>query len=488
MKMYGIKSNFLFNVFGTILPLIVAFVTIPIYISYIGTARYGVLSIIWILLGYFGFLDLGLSRASANALAKLEHSSRADRSKVLITALSINFCLGIIGAAILYVAGGYLLEHLLIMPSELEPEIRMAWPWIASLLPFALMSGVATGALEARERFLLANMMGAFGSIAGQILPVICAIFIAPSLAVLIPACVISRALPALLILSVVIYEEWPVTLQCLNWRGVTALLSYGGWIGLTNIFGTLLVSLDQLVIGSVIGVASVTFYAVPMGLVTRSQIFAAALSRTLFPRMSRFTHEAAKELTQAAMLTLAYGYGAICAPAIVLVRPFIGFWMGPDFAMVAAPVAEILFVGAWLNGVAFIPFAYLQAQGRPDIVAKYLSLELLPFALVLWFLTSEFGILGSAYAWVLRTPVHLIFFLVVIRFPKVPALFLVLPFALIIAAYAYVQLFCPGFTDAIVGATAVGSLAVGFELVFDPRARAFVLSLLFRGRKQRAV
>ena len=47
------------------------------------------------------------------------------------------------------------------------------------------------------------------------------------------------------------------------------------------------LASVDQFVIGSIMGVASVAHYAVPMNLVVRSQIFPAALARTLFPRMS---------------------------------------------------------------------------------------------------------------------------------------------------------------------------------------------------------
>src|ERR1700685_515110 len=106
MKSRTLKNNFAINVFGAIGPLAVSLVTVPIYVRHIGDARYGVLSIVWVLLGYFGFLDLGLSRAAVNALARLRNAPQAARTRVLVTTLLLNLGLGLFGCLCLTVFGG----------------------------------------------------------------------------------------------------------------------------------------------------------------------------------------------------------------------------------------------------------------------------------------------------------------------------------------------------------------------------------------------
>jgi O-antigen/teichoic acid export membrane protein len=153
-------------------------------------------------------------------------------------------------------------------------------------------------------------------------------------------------------------------------------------------------------------GVAAVTHYAVPMNLVARTQVFPGALARTFFPRMSSLPAEEARALGARALSSLGYGYAAVCAPGIILAAAFFRYWIGPDFSLVAAPVARILFLGAWINGMAFVAFTLLQSQGRPDVTGMLHAIEVLPFLAILWFLTSTFGINGAATAWSLRTTV----------------------------------------------------------------------------------
>jgi O-antigen/teichoic acid export membrane protein len=406
MPQARLRRNFVFNLIYPVVRLAVALVTIPIYVRHVGDARYGVISIVWVLLGYFGFLDLGLSRAATNALAKLRDAPQAHRARVLLTTTVLNLSFGLIGAVLLFVVGGYLLERILSVPEALKPEVARALPWIACLFPMALVSGVGLGALESRERFLLANLFQMFGMSMSQIAPVVMAVFVSPSLTVVIPSAAIAQATSVIVLIAYVYWLEGPFSLRAFNRKEARTLLSYGGWVTVTAAINSILASADQFLIGSLIGVAEVAHYAIPMNLVLRTQTLPVALGRTFFPRMSMLSREGAHTLGGRALQALGYGYAAVCAPAIILAPAFFRYWIGPNFALVSAPVAQILFLGAWINGLAFVAYTLIQSQGRPDLTGKLHFAEVLPFLCILSFLTSTFGITGAAAAWSLRAVV----------------------------------------------------------------------------------
>jgi O-antigen/teichoic acid export membrane protein len=102
----------------------------------------------------------------------------------------------------------------------------------------------------------------------------------------------------------------------------------------------------------------------------------------------------------------MGYGFVAVCAPAVILSPIFFRYWIGADFALVAAPVAQTLFPGMWMSGLSFVAFTLMQSQGRADLTGKLHIAEFLPFLALLWILTSTFGIIGAAAAWTLRCTV----------------------------------------------------------------------------------
>ena len=245
-----LRINFSFNVIGMVVPIAIALITVPLYISYIGPARYGVLSIVWIVLGYFGFLDFGLSRATTNALAKLAHASKEVRAGVLVTSLYLNLLLGVIGGIVLYFAGGVLLHRLMNLSDTMYAEMEATVPWIACMVPMALLAGVTRGAIQSRERFFDLNVLDLTGFILGQVLPILCVISIGPSLAVVIPAAFLARALSVGLSLGWVVRIERLGTFRIFDRSRVKPLLGFGAWVTITNVISPLLTSIDQLLVG----------------------------------------------------------------------------------------------------------------------------------------------------------------------------------------------------------------------------------------------
>ena len=475
MSRKPLKTSFAINLLAPMARIAVALITIPIYVRHVGDARYGVISIMWVLLGYFGFLDLGLSRAATNALAKLREAPQQERARVLLTTLALNFGFGAIGSAILLILGGYLLEHFISIPDALRPEVARSFPWIAVLFPLALISGVGIGALESRERFLLANVLQIVGMSLTQIAPAVVAATVSPSLTAVIPTAAVAQASSVVVVLTVVYWLEGPFSVRAFDRREARALLGYGGWISVSNIIGPLLVSFDQFLIGSVIGVAAVAHYAVPMSLVVRSQIFPAALARTFFPRMSSLSASEARALGGRALSSLGYGFAAICAPAIILAPAFFRYWIGGDFALHAAPVAQILFLGAWVNGLAFITLTLIQSQGRPDITGKLHMIEIVPFLAILWALTSTLGINGAAIAWSVRCAADALALFWVSGIPRRDVLAALRPGGLLAAAEILTWFVGPGLGLALPAAALVGLIGVGLAYACSEEWRRLI-------------
>ncbi len=99
-----LSKNIVFNFVGATVPLFISIIMIPFYLKVIGDARFGVLSLIWLLFGYFGLFDFGLSRATAKRLAQLRYGDPQERASVFYTALMLNAALGVVAGAAFYFA------------------------------------------------------------------------------------------------------------------------------------------------------------------------------------------------------------------------------------------------------------------------------------------------------------------------------------------------------------------------------------------------
>ena len=76
--------------------------TVPLYLDVVGIDRYGVLTICRVVLGYLGFLDLGLGPAVPQKIAAVGESNTEAAEAVFWTAMWLSLAAGLIGAILLF--------------------------------------------------------------------------------------------------------------------------------------------------------------------------------------------------------------------------------------------------------------------------------------------------------------------------------------------------------------------------------------------------
>ena len=395
----SVRRHTSYNLIGSIIPIALSLLTVPIYLKLVGPDRYGVLAIAWLLLGYFGLFDLGLGRATSFRIAALREAPAEQRADTFWAALAVNLGMGLIGGAALWLAGSLFFGKFFKVDEALRPEILSAVPLLAASVPIATLTGVLSGALQGREKFLLTNMVSVTSTTLFQLLPLSIAWLMGPNLVLLLSGALAARAL-SVVALAYLCHKELlqgrPARLQH---EEIPILLKYGGWVTMTSIFGPMLLMVDRFLIGAVLGAVAVTIYSVPIQLAQRMAILPSALTTALFPRMSAADAGRQKILGERATRTLAALLGLPFLGAIFLIEPFLRVWVGHDIGGQAGPLGRLMLVGFWANGFALIPFTRLQASGRPDVVTKILLIEIPPHFALLYFGMHHFGLWGIALA-----------------------------------------------------------------------------------------
>jgi O-antigen/teichoic acid export membrane protein len=402
----SIRRHSFYNLAGSLASIAVTLLTVPIYLQMIGAERYGVLVIVWIFLGYFGVFDLGLGRATAQRIATLHQADPGERADTFWTALMLNTVFGVVGGLLLWPVARYFFANHFQVSEVLRLEVLAAVPWVAAAVPVATVSGVLYGALQGRERFLALNATSVLGAALYQILPLMVAWMYGPDLAWLVPAALLGRVVTFVLLFAQC-YRHVPLNMASSVRRDLVApLFRYGGWVTVSGIIGPLLTTLDRFLIGSISGAKALTYYAVPFNLASRVIVLPGSLSDTLFPRFSSTSKEERHRLMDEAVRSLSVILTPLIIAGILIMEPFLTWWVGSEVARNSAFVGEIIALGMWFNGLAYLPFARLQAQGRPDLCAKCHLAELIPYLVFLTLALQAWGVVGAALAWSLRVSV----------------------------------------------------------------------------------
>lgn len=399
-----LARNTIWNLGGQLLPMAAGVVCVPPLVRGLGVDRFGVLSLAWIVIGYFGIFELGIGRGLTKLVAdRIGDGEEHTLPSLVWTSLWLLLLLGIAGGIVMAAMSPGLVHRWLRIPETLQNETLRSFYLLAFSIPLVTLSSGLRGVLEAQQRFRIITLIRVPTSIFSFVGPLL----VLPFSHQLVP---VMWILLAGRFLSTVAhffacFHGMPSFLRhfSLDRAVIRPLLQFGGWMTVANVAGPILYNVDRFLIGTVLSVSAVAYYSAPFDTVTRLIVIPTAVVGVLFPA---FAMSLRKNPGHTGLL-LSRGVKyvlLILFPIILVIMAFapegLRLWLGPAFAQNGTPVLRWLAAGVFVNSLAVLPFGLIQSAGRPDFTAKLCLAQVVPYLTVLWLLSRRYGIEGTAIAW----------------------------------------------------------------------------------------
>jgi len=399
-----LARNTTWSIAGLVLPMAAGLVAVPPLVRLLGVDRFGLLSLAWLVIGYFSLFDLGLGRALTKLVAdKLAIDDQQSIPPLVWTSLLLLLLLGVAGGMVTLSLSPWLVHTALKVPEALQAETLFAFQLLSGFIPIVTLTAGLRGILEAQQRFGILNFIRVPTSIFGFVGP----LFVLPFSHGLVPVVlvlILGRFLGCAAHLVACLYYLPALRHRFVFQRAeVLPLVRFGGWMTISNVIGPIMAYMDRFLVAGLLSVGAVAYYTAPGDVVARFTFICQAVTTVLFPA---FAVSLIQDSDRTALLFsrgVKYIFLALF-PIILIAVTFapegLQLWLGSAFAQNSQFVLRLLSVGVFMASIASVPLVLLQSAGRPDITAKVHLVELPLYLIALWWLTKRYGIAGSAMAW----------------------------------------------------------------------------------------
>ncbi|SBS40422.1 Polysaccharide biosynthesis protein [Marinomonas spartinae] len=402
----SLKRHFSWNLFGSCTPMLVGVFSIPILIEKLGMEKFGLLTLIWTLIGYFSLFDFGLGRALTQIVSKKQGD---DESVSLFSSLGLilTFYMGCVGGVGVFLSSFLIHSGVFGISSVYVEDVRNALVIAAFGIPLTTLTSGCRGVLEGKFKFRESNFLRLYLGIGNFILPVLSVYFVNSDLSSITFSLVLVRTI--ILFASIRVVSE-NVSLKYISFKKsldeTKYLLNFGSWMTLSNIISPLMVTADRFLVSSVIGVSLLAYYTVPFEVIIRFLIIPAALTGAFFPHISKELSEnivSAKRMYMDKYKIILFVMLGGLISTLLFSKVLLGVWVGEEFSNKSWYIADILMLGVFFNGIAQMPHSVIQATGNSKSIALAHLIELLVYIPLLYFVVIYSGVIGAAIAWAAR-------------------------------------------------------------------------------------
>jgi O-antigen/teichoic acid export membrane protein len=385
-----------------VLNVLLSYVTTPLVVHLLGDEGYGTWTLVTAITGYLSLISLGVPMALVRFVG--QYLSLNDWPK---TNQTIGTCAGLYlflaGAALLIGAALWGMFLFYDIPSSYRADAYTAFALMVVHMSLSFAALLPEGILFAHHDFVPRNLVRVITLLLRFAL-ILWVLPLRPSLTFLavIQLCGLAFDFIASWVLVRLRYRYVKLDLRLFDWRMMRQILSFGLFVLLMAAGGRLTFETYAIIIGAVMGVGLIPYYAIANSLVVYLVEFVIAIAAVVAPMATSLsTQNRIEELREIflkwskASLSLTFAAGLFL---VVIGPPFVGWWISPEYEQPSNVVLQMLvgscFVFLPARGVA-LPI--LMGLGKPRIpTIAFLVAGLLNFVMSA-LLARPFGLAGVA-------------------------------------------------------------------------------------------
>jgi O-antigen/teichoic acid export membrane protein len=379
------KNKVLLSIFSNwsnlFISVVVAFIVSPIIVNQLGNETYGIWVLIVSLTSYFTILDFGINGAIVRFISKYKALNDSDSAnKIFSTSFAFFFVIAIVVVLFCAVFAFYFKDMFEITQFE-NSYLYLVFLVVGIDLAFNLIFSVFLGSLKAVGRFLEVNVIAVTLNIVKNIIIVILLTNDYSLLTIAVLQLVVNAVKFTLQYVTIRKFASYLYfSVEDITKESFKQLYNYSLYGFIIAIAMKIVFYTDSVVIGAVLDVSQVTFYAIPTMLMQYLEQFIWAIIAVLLPIISA-QDAVGKNENNARMYNVGTKYAMLlCAPIFLVLyfsgSSFIGLWMGEQYKIPSGNVLKILLIGYFFFLAQLIAHGILKGLSKHKILAILLSIE----------------------------------------------------------------------------------------------------------------
>ena len=380
-------------------PLLV-FLSTPYLLRTLGAEKFGLWMLLTATIGFGAVLNVGTGAATIKQVsAGRGRVDGGDVERVVRSSLAIALIGGGLLAALIFVVFWFAGDTFFEKMGD-RSLVRLTGAVAALLAWVEQIDNVFASALKGAEQFGRASRIEMVSKTA-QIFAAILVVAMLGTMTALYAALV-------LVAIARLVAKSWMVrrSLALLSLRpsfaNMADILHYAKWGWLQGVGGIMFGIADRLLVGSLLGAASLAHYSVATQLAQQVHALSAASLSVLFPKVSRKLEGDANfslwRITKLTMLGNLIASSALALGLLIFGREILSIWLGEVAAEASAEVLWYLTIAYWLLAINVVPYYILLGVGKVRFIGITCIISGVVAVFVTYAAIEVVGLTGAAF------------------------------------------------------------------------------------------